>query len=367
MLPFRSGRIVLGEDFCGRKEELARLREYLRPCNHVYVQGERRVGKSSLVCEAVRRMRGWRIMHVDLLAVKCVGDVTRRIVHALFAVERDDATALKLLKNLAALRPTFGVDPVTGQTSIGFASPKAVEAAESLEHALDLAASRRKTVLFFDEFQDVLSLPDSDQVIARMRSRIQLLTAVPVAFAGSLRNEMDLIFTDPASPFYKSAMKINLGPIDEEAIGEYMRKRFVAGGRKLDTPTVPAIYEITRGNPGDIQKLCIGLWEVSSPKDEVGLALIPKALDQLWSLEETNYEERLQSLSPQQLSCLRALSFIGETGINKTFVEETGIVLLPSVRRAMNGLVKKRILLREKRLYRICDPFFAAWIRASGI
>jgi len=72
-------------------------------------------------------------------------------------------------------------------------------------------------------------------------------------------------------------------------------------------------------------------------------------------------------LSPQQLACLRAISFIGESGIDKTLVEETGVTLLPSVRRAMNGLVKKRILLREKRLYRICDPFFAAWIRARGM
>ena len=367
MLPFKSGRIVLGEDFCGRKDELARLREYLRSCNHVYVQGERRIGKSSLVCEAVRRMRGWRIMHIDLLAAKCVGDVTRRIVHALFAAERDEATALKLLKNLSALRPTLSVDAVTGQTSIGFASPKAVGAAETLEHALDLAASRKKTVLFFDEFQDVLNLPDHDRVIARMRSRMQLIAAVPVAFAGSLRNEMDLIFTDPESPFYKSAMKINLGPIGQEAITEYMRERFLAGGRRLDTRAVPAIYEITRGNPGDIQKLCIGLWEVSSPREQISPDLIPKGLDQLWSLEETNYEERLQSLSPQQLSCLRAISFIGESGINKTLVEETGITLLPSVRRAVKGLVKKRILLGEKRVYRFSDPFFAAWIRARGV
>jgi len=52
----------------------------------------------------------------------------------------------------------------------------------------------------------------------------------------------------------------------------------------------------------------------------------------------------------------------GECGIGKTLVEETGISLLPSVRRAMNGLVKKRIVLCDRRRYRVCDPFFAAWI-----
>lgn len=35
MLPFKSGRIVMGKDFCGRQQELARLREYLQSCNRM--------------------------------------------------------------------------------------------------------------------------------------------------------------------------------------------------------------------------------------------------------------------------------------------------------------------------------------------
>jgi len=367
MLPFRSGQIVLGTDFCGRDEELRVLRDYLESANRVYVQGERRVGKSSLVCEATRRMRGWRLIHVDLLAVKTIGDVTRRIVHSLVAAEKSEKAVFRLLKGLASLRPTFNVDPNTNQTSIGFASPKAVEAPDTLEQSLNLAESVKKAVLFFDEFQDVLNLVDSGQVLARMRSRIQLLRDVPVAYAGSLRNQMDSIFTDPNAAFYKSAMKINLGPIDKKAFAGYVRKRFRSGGREIHEDLVPAIYELCRGNPGDMQKLCIGLWEVTNPSDAVGPDRIPPALQRVWSQEEQHYGDRLQLLSPQQLACLRALAIHGSARIDRAFVEETGITLTPSVRRAMKGLVQKRFVIEESSTYRFSDPFFAVWIRHKGV
>jgi len=312
-------------------------------------------------------MRGWVVIHTDLLAVKTVGDVTRRIVHALVAAQKNEQAVFRLLKGLASLRPTFSVDPNTNQTNIGFASPKAVEAPDTLEQALDLAASIKKAVLFFDEFQDILQLADSDQVLARMRGRIQLLRDVPVVYAGSLRNEMESIFTDPDAAFYKSAMKINVGPIDQPVFASYIRRRFRSGGRKTHESLVRSVYGLASGNPGDMQKLCIGLWEVTNPGDVIGSEHIPPALQRVWSLEEQAYEDRLQMLSAQQLACLRALAFHGAARIGREFIEETGITLTPSVRRAMKGLVQKRLVIEESSTYRFNDPFFAAWIRQKGV
>ncbi len=367
MLPFKSGQIVLGNDFCGRDDEIRLLKEYIRSANRVYIQGERRVGKSSLVCEAVRRMREWVIIHADLLAVKTVGDVTRRVVHALITAQNNEQTVFRIIKSLASLRPTFSVDPNTNQTSISFASPKAVEAPDTLEQALDLTASIKKAVLFFDEFQDILQLADCAQVLARMRGRIQLLREVPVVYAGSIRNKMDTIFTDPAAPFYKSALRINVGPIDQQVFSEFIRKRFRTGKRALHDGVISAIVELARGNPGDVQKLCIGLWEVSNSGELIEPRHITMALQRVWSLEEQAYEDRLQMISPQQLACLRALASQGTARIDRKLIEETGIALTPSVRRAMKALVQKRLVIEEAATYRFNDPFFAAWIRHKGI
>ncbi len=366
MLPFRTGQVVIAKDFCGRKEELKRLRMYLESCNRVYIQGERRVGKSSLVAETVRRMRGWILVHVDLLGVKSARDVGRRIASAVVSSAKDDALAVKTLRAIASLRPSVDFDPQTGSPSISFGTQGA-DTPETVELALDLLKGRKKAVLFLDEFQDLLGIRDTEQVIALMRGRIQLMRSVSVVYAGSVRNEMDRMFTDPEAPFYKSAMKIALGPIKQQTVCRFIKDKFADGNRTVGLDVLPGIYEMVRGNPGDMIKLCVGLWEMTSPGDEITVDRISDALELLWGLEEQNYEDRIRELSEQQVMCLRALAVCGITKGNKDFVERTGIVLQQSVGRALKRLAERRVLICESGEYRFSDPFFAAWIRAKGI
>ena len=120
MLPFITGQVAMAKKFCGRREEINRLRTCLGFCNHVYIQGERRVGKSSPVVETVRRMRGWLLVHVDLLGVKSARDVGRRFATAVVSSAKDDNLAVKTLRAIASLRPAVDFDPQTGSPSIRF-------------------------------------------------------------------------------------------------------------------------------------------------------------------------------------------------------------------------------------------------------
>ena len=58
MNPFKYGSIVLGKDLCGREDLLKQIAGHIEAFQNIVVFGERRVGKSSLVFEAVRRLRG---------------------------------------------------------------------------------------------------------------------------------------------------------------------------------------------------------------------------------------------------------------------------------------------------------------------
>ena len=86
MLPFKSGMHVLGKHFCGRKQEIKLLGDYMKSAARVYLVGERRIGKSSLILEAIRRQKGYRVLYVDLLAIKTVDDLCKRIVKALISL-----------------------------------------------------------------------------------------------------------------------------------------------------------------------------------------------------------------------------------------------------------------------------------------
>ena len=52
MNPFKYGSVVLGNDFCGRKDLLKQTAAHMEASQNIVVVGERRIGKSSLVYEA---------------------------------------------------------------------------------------------------------------------------------------------------------------------------------------------------------------------------------------------------------------------------------------------------------------------------
>ena len=62
---------------------------------------------------------------------------------------------------------------------------------ESIPEVLEVVAQvarRKPTVVFFDEFQDVLKIENHAQAaVAQLRSRIQFHADIPYVFAGSIR------------------------------------------------------------------------------------------------------------------------------------------------------------------------------------
>ena len=56
--PFRYGRVVGGEDFCPRPALQKQLEGYIRADQNASIQGERRLGKSSIALAAVAGTAG---------------------------------------------------------------------------------------------------------------------------------------------------------------------------------------------------------------------------------------------------------------------------------------------------------------------
>jgi AAA+ ATPase superfamily predicted ATPase len=363
MIPFKSGMVVVGPNFCGRKQEIDRIAAHISRCARVCLIGERRIGKTSLVHETVRRQRGHSLVFIDFLGIKAAGDVVRRIVDGIFS-SASDSTLTRMVKGFAALRPIVGVDPLTNMPTLSMA-PGAQPTPDTLETALDYLSKQKGTVVLFDEFQALLNLPQTEQndLIARMRSRIQLHADTPYVFAGSVRSDIERMFFDHSSPFYKTAVRFELGPLTRDEFGPFLLKSFAHGERTADAALLNCLFDVCHDVPGDIQRLCQCLWDESSAGDHIGPEAIPRALQRLFSDEERAYAILLENVTAQQLKCLRALAAAGgAASLGGEFLASTGIAANSSVQRALNSLVKKRILFRDEKLYRYCDPFFGEWI-----
>ena len=161
MNPFRYGQVVSAKNFCPRPELVAQLSGFIQSGQNVVLQGERRMGKTSLIYESVRRLRQFRMLYVDLLEIKTADDLCKRIVTAMISQDRKRGVLDKMLQTLSHLRPVVAFDPLTGQPSVSI-DTGAESRPNSADGLLDIIADlgkRKKMVAVFDEFQDILNLP----------------------------------------------------------------------------------------------------------------------------------------------------------------------------------------------------------------
>ncbi len=262
MIPFHTGMRVTGREFCGRQQELTELREYMRSAGRVYLVGERRIGKTSLIFEAMRGLKGHTIIYVDLMAVKSVADVVQRLAAALIKTEKKQDKIMGLLKGLAHLQPSLSFDPLTNAPSVAF-SPTGSNRPETLDSVFSLFASWPKTVVVFDEFQDILEVPAESALVARLRGLIQHLDQTGFVFCGSIRHSMEEIFTHCDSPFFNAAMRLHVGPLDRAKFRKYLARKFTAGDRRLEDGILDEIIEAGGDNPGAVQRFCTALWQAT--------------------------------------------------------------------------------------------------------
>lgn len=369
MNPFKYGRVVSDADFCSRPVLLRQVMGFIRSGQNVVLQGERRMGKTSLLYEAVRQLSAYRMLYVDLLEVKTADDLCKRIVRALFSVERQAGFLERVFKALAQLRPVVSVDPFTGQPSVSFAAGVRLETS-SLDGIFDLIRdSRRRTrlVVVFDEFQDILNLQDAKETLAVLRSKIQFHVSFPYVFAGSIRNRMHEIFDDPESALFKSAIEVAVGPLDKDAFAVFLADKFATGKRKIPPETIVRIIELAENVPGDAQELCGAIWETTSYRQTVGETCLGSALELIYSRESKGYEAALVPLTGCQLKCLAGVARMGgRSPLSAAFLKETGLNGAASVKKALDRLMKLRVIYRYEGEYKFVNPFFKAWLVWKG-
>ena len=365
MNPFKYGCAVGGEHFCSRPKLERQLRSYILSGQNVVMQGERRMGKTSLVLETMRKARGISLIHADLLCVRDTSDLCRRLAAALARHEKTVGFLEKLTRSLARLRPTITIDQNTGSPTISVDSAAASEIS-SLETVLDAImeqTAKRRTCVVLDEFQDILDMPDGERILAILRSRIQLDANTAYIFLGSVRNRMTDIFWSPDSPFYHSAAALPVGEIDGKDFLAFLQGRFATGGRRLSKEMFDKIAALARNTPGYIQELCDTLWDETGRNEVIGDAALQRALANIFAREQDHYEIFVRRLTALQVRVLRTLAVRGENGVySGQSLAMAQVYNSASMKRAIEKLVKDGLVYNFEGDYKFTNPFFREWL-----
>ena len=366
MNPFKFGCTVGGENFC-RRPELARiLKGYVECGQNVFIQGERRMGKTSLVLETVRGMKGIALFHADFLCVRDQADLCKRLLTAIARLEASEGWLAKTIKSFAYLKPTFSIDPTSGAPTLSVDTRLASEPT-TLDSILDTflaQTAKRRVCAILDEFQDILDIDDGERIIAIMRGRIQLDTKTSYIFLGSVRNKMTDIFMHPKSPFFRGAAPLPVGEINADDFFAFIGSRFATGRRSLDRAQFDAISDIANSTPGYIQELCSAIWDETASGSTIDHSTIERALNTVFLREQELFTAFMRHLTAHQTRILKSVATLGGKAVcSKEFLAACATYNASSVKVALDKLEKAQIIYWFDGEYRFVNPFFREWLR----
>lgn len=264
---------------------------------------------------------------------------------------------------IRTLRPTAAI-PKTGvrlepevETDIG----------RRLSWLLDLpvkimAKTATPTLVVFDEFQDILyTKPPLDGLI---RSRLeQHESEASYVFAGSHPGMMRRLFGDRTRPFYGQARAVRLGPLPDDALGEYIADRFARSGRRVGDILDP-LLATARGHPQRAMLLAHFLWEKTPPRGESDELTWQAALSDVYLELQDEFDSIWRGLADVERRALAALARGPDLLTKKAVLDELGLAR-STARDARDRLVEEGYVHRDGPDLEIVDPLLALWI-ANG-
>ena len=370
---FPVGGPVPAADLVGRETYIRRIGERLWDGNHVLLAGPRRIGKTSIILEVLRRLRrrGALTAYVDCLGATDVRGLGERLVDALLENVSGVERSFEQAKAIAAgVRPSVRVKYEHVELALDLAREKNDQ--KFFDGALDLsralaARMEKRVVVVFDEFQAAGRL--GPRVFDVMRSRFQAQRGVAYAFLGSEEGILEQLFSEKGRAFYRFAVPIDLADAGGHRFGiapddwlAYIREKFAAKKIAIDDASVDRMLDATGGHPQDTMQLCAALYYLmrdsgsrSVSADYVAVAY-EQALRELERPFALHWTELAGGKYLQQVAkriAHGAVLYAGESGIPR-----------PEVLRALESLRARGLVTRLGRgRYDFVEPMFAEYVR----
>jgi len=381
--PFAFGALALDRMFADRERELGELARDMQNGQDVVLVAPRRYGKSSLVLRAIQDVAadGVLVAYCDLMRTPTKERFAAALAETI--VENLDSPVGQLLDRAVALfrglrlRPVIEVDPDDASLSFSFqASRRPQDIDDTIERLLELPGSigaerNRRVVVVFDEVQEIVKLDPAFPNL--MRAVFQTQPEVGHVYLGSKRHVLESIFNDRNEPFWRSARRMDLGPIPEREFAAFVRRRFTETGRELDPAGAAHLVSATRGHPYATQELAYFTWELVPARATGTTTDVDAALETVIRSEHNNLARIWELATRNERLVLIALA-TGDEPLG-LYAEQTrarfGLPAATFVQRAVRALVREDVVEKAPDGgYRIAEPFLAEWIarqQAGGV
>jgi uncharacterized protein len=370
--PFRYGNVVIDE-FADRETELAEVEADMRNGQDLVIFAPRRLGKSSLVLKAAATSRRKKalVAYLNLMTAPNKTRLAERLATAIYAdvaapKAKFKKRAMEMFQTLR-ISPTITVDPLDGRLSFSFGIGQAdADLDRTIEMLLELpakiAAERgQRVILILDEFQEIVDIDPNFPKL--LRSVFQEQPDVCHVYLGSKRHVMRDLFSDANEPFWRSAKQMEIGLIDPELFGPFLRRRFAATRKELPGEVCEKALAITRGHPYATQELCYSLWEQTPFDGSADDDLLARSLELVIQSEHAHFSLIWEGLPAGQRLLIEALAREPGRPLSGAYRDRHGLATASSTQTALRALVDRELVEREPDgSYRLMEPFLTEWL-----
>lgn len=377
---------ALKDDFIDREDILA---DMLSTLGSKYTRmgfalvGPRRIGKTSILKEVVRRLEGkkdivpvyfslWDLVE-NTLPELC-SRITLSIVegfkpHLSLKLKLKQLLNVPVLKFFAVLRSLDIKLSLFDEIEMALRMGKSGEIdSNTLVEKVFLFGEKIarengvRLVLALDEFPSIMDVKNKTKlgegIIKKIRTIYENLENTILCISGSIRKTMEITALSPSSAFYRQFIIKNIEPFDLEATTEILENNL---GVKLSAEVISRLYGLTEGIPFYLQ--CLGRELGRFSPASVGLQEIEHSFDQFLLQEgDILFAEQIKSFSDKEKIILSRMACYGlktPAEIQKSSGEPSNVVS-----RYMEYFLSKAVLQREKKgVYQFTDPVFKEWLK----
>jgi hypothetical protein len=211
-----------------------------------------------------------------------------------------------------------------------------------------------------DGFQDILSLPDPNAWLWRLRSIIQNHSKTAYFFTGSIQSALHSLLDGNKAAFHKQTIQLQIDPISLEQLGPWIKRKLQKSDYTLEEGVLSYVWEMTSGITGDIQKVFYYLWDLQPKEKKITLPTIEQTLFTILQADHDSNLRIIRSLTSSQVSVARAIArFPQEKLYSSKIKSESRIHNQGTIKVAIDALQKKGIFIESKSgNLRFDDPFF---------
>lgn len=368
--PFLFGTTVSKTGFTNREQDVEKLYLNLTQGINTLLISPRRWGKSSLVERVLLKIREEqpkiKVLHLDLFSVS-----TEEELLEIFAKEVVKASSSSWQDWFQAGRDFFkqltpvlsvGIDPLH-DFSLSFDWNQIKKHKNEILDLPEKIANEKKCrfVICLDEFQNLATFPEFDQLEKSMRAVWQRQNSVTYCLYGSKRHMMTDIFNNPSKPFYRFGDMMLLQKIKREKWVSFIQESFKKTKREITPEVAEMIPEIMQDHSWYVQQLAHYTWQKT--KKKATKKEVEAAFSELIHANSPLYLREVEGLSVTQLNLLKAIAKNEAKLSSVKTIQTYRLGTSANVIKNKSVLLKADIIDEAKGKASFLDPAFEFWFK----